>query len=60
MLLADFKPPQPNPYAPGTSQAGLMGAALRMVRLYYDRFPWILDWSNSQGNTALHMATQGK
>jgi len=56
MLLADFKPPPPNPYAPGPSQADLMGAALRMARLYYDRFPWILDWSNSQGKTALHMA----
>ncbi|KAI6152152.1 ankyrin repeat-containing domain protein [Pisolithus tinctorius] len=56
MLLADFKPPTPNPYAPGPSQADLMSAALRMARLYYDRYPWILDWSNSQGKTALHMA----
>ncbi|KAL4076096.1 ankyrin repeat-containing domain protein [Scleroderma yunnanense] len=56
MLLADFKPPPPNSYAPGPSQADLMGAALRMARLYYDRCPWILDWSNSQGKTALHMA----
>ncbi|KAG6336693.1 hypothetical protein ID866_2400 [Astraeus odoratus] len=56
MLLADFKPPPSNPYAPGPSQADLMGAALRMARLYYDRHPWILDWSNSQGKTALHMA----
>lgn len=56
MLLADFKPPPPNPYAPGPSQVDQMGAALRMARLYYDRYPWILDWSNSQGKTALHMA----
>ncbi|KAI6047427.1 ankyrin repeat-containing domain protein [Pisolithus marmoratus] len=56
MLLADFKPPIPNPYAPGPSQADLMNAAIRMARLYYDRYPWILDWSNSQGKTALHMA----
>jgi hypothetical protein len=33
-----------------------MGAALRMARLYYERYPWILDWSNVQGKTALHMA----
>jgi len=56
MLLADFKPPPPNPYAPGPSQIDLMGAALRMARLYYERYPWILDWSNIQGKTALHMA----
>jgi hypothetical protein len=56
MLLADFKPPPPNPYAPGPSQVDLMGAALRMARLYYERYPWILDWSNMQGKTALHMA----
>lgn len=56
MLLADFKPPTFNPYAPGPSQADLMSAAIRMARLYHDRYPWILDWSNSQGKTALHMA----
>ncbi|KAF9247327.1 ankyrin repeat-containing domain protein [Melanogaster broomeanus] len=55
MLLADFKPPPANPYSPGPSQVDQMGAALRMARLYYDRYPWILDWSNSQGKTALHM-----
>ncbi|KAI6034372.1 ankyrin repeat-containing domain protein [Pisolithus microcarpus] len=36
------RPPTFNPYAPGP--------------LYHDRYPWILDWSNSQGKTALHMA----
>lgn len=56
MVLADFKPPPLNSYAPGPSQVDQMGAALRMARLYYDRYPWILDWSNSQGKTALHMA----
>ena len=56
MFLADFKPPPPNAYAPGPSQVDQMGAALRMARLYYDRYTWILDWSNSQGRTALHMA----
>ncbi|KAG2154915.1 ankyrin repeat-containing domain protein [Suillus bovinus] len=56
MLLADFKSPPSNPYAPGPSQVDLMGAALRMARLYYERYPWILDWSNIQGKTALHMA----
>lgn len=35
-----------------------MGAALRMARLYYDRYQdvQILDWANSEGKTALHIA----
>ncbi|KAH7916167.1 ankyrin repeat-containing domain protein [Hygrophoropsis aurantiaca] len=56
MLLADFKPSPPNPYAPGPSELDLLGASLRMARLYYDRYDWILDWSNVQGRTALHLA----
>lgn len=27
-----------------------------MAKLYYDRYPFIKDWSNSQGKTALHVA----
>lgn len=34
----------------------LMGAALRMARLYYERYPFILEWSNLHGKTALHVA----
>lgn len=34
----------------------MMGAALRMARLYYDRYFWIMDWSNVYGKTALHIA----
>jgi hypothetical protein len=56
MLLADVKPPAPNPYSPSQPDFDLMGAALRMARLYYDRYSWILDWSNVQGKTALHIA----
>ncbi len=33
-----------------------MRATLRMARLYYDRYPKVLDWSNNQGKTALHIA----
>lgn len=33
-----------------------MGAALRMAKLYYERYPFILEWSNVQGKTALHAA----
>ncbi|KAF7288299.1 ANK-REP-REGION domain-containing protein [Mycena chlorophos] len=41
------------PLMPSTSR----GAALRMARMYYDRYPDILDWSNVHGKTALHMAS---
>lgn len=53
MILADQKP------TTHTSAATLQDstdAFLRMARLYYDRYPWILDWSNAQGKTALHIA----
>lgn len=28
-----------------------------MAKLYYDRYPYIRDWANSQGKTALHAAS---
>lgn len=37
-------------------QSDIQNAALRMAGLYYDRFPFLLDWSNGQGRTALHIA----
>ena len=56
MLLADLKPDSSSsPFhsrIPGEDGA----AAVRMCRMYYDRYTWILDWSNSQGKTALHIA----
>ena len=54
ILLADMKPPLTSSYGP--SDPDFMGAVLRMARLYYDRFPYILDWSDSSGKTALHVA----
>ncbi|KAG8929803.1 hypothetical protein FRC03_011538 [Tulasnella sp. 419] len=30
--------------------------ALRMARNYYERFPFLIDWSNIQGKTSLHVA----
>ena len=33
-----------------------MGAALRMARMYFERYPFILEWSNVHGKTALHAA----
>jgi ankyrin repeat protein len=55
-LLADHKPPATNPYTLRPDSVDIMGAALRMARLYYDRYSWILDWSNVHGKTALHVA----
>ncbi|KIL68088.1 hypothetical protein M378DRAFT_931219 [Amanita muscaria Koide BX008] len=58
VLLADTKPPPPDPYiAPCMQQHDMAGAILRMARLYIDRYPRILDWSNTQGRTALHLAS---
>jgi uncharacterized protein len=28
-----------------------------MAKLYYDRYQYIRDWANSQGKTALHIAS---
>ncbi|KAK0498607.1 ankyrin repeat-containing domain protein [Armillaria luteobubalina] len=55
MLLADQKPPSATSYHSMPSNDTLR-ATLRMARLYYDRYPQVLDWSNSQGKTALHIA----
>jgi uncharacterized protein len=54
MLLADTRPA-----VAGSSSADVDGvdAALRMARLYYDRYSWVLDWSNIHGKTALHIAS---
>jgi len=35
----------------------LQDVALRMARLYYERFPFLIDWSNVAGQTALHVAS---
>lgn len=56
MLLADTKPAPLNPYASTSPSPDSTGATLRMARLYYDRYPWTLDWSNAHGKTALHIA----
>jgi hypothetical protein len=56
MLLAEQTPAPVDPYAPDPAPDS-SGASLRMARLYYDRYTWILDWSNTQGKTALHIAS---
>lgn len=52
MLLADQKPDSSNAFEVEDNT----GAYLRMARLYYDKYSWILDWSNVHGKTALHIA----
>jgi hypothetical protein len=57
MLLSDLKPScSTSPYLGRPPDVDVIGAALRMSRMYYDRYTWILDWSNVQGKTALHIA----
>lgn len=56
-LLAGFKSTAVsnlNQLAPDNADA--QGTAMRMARLYWDRFPFITDWCNAQGKTALHIA----
>ncbi|CCL99451.1 uncharacterized protein FIBRA_01469 [Fibroporia radiculosa] len=56
ILLADARPPVTNPFGSGPSEHDFLSATLRMARLYYDRYPDILDWANVEGKTALHVA----
>src|SRR6266404_847121 len=51
--LADMKLPSNGLYS--SSDPDFIGSALRMARMYYDRYPFILDWSDSSGRTALHV-----
>lgn len=56
MLLADQSPTSSNAYISMGASQDNTGAYLRMARLYYDRYSWVLDWSNVHGKTALHIA----
>lgn len=56
LLLADAKPSINSPYSSSQSEQEFLSATLRMARLYYDRYPDILDWANVEGRTALHVA----
>lgn len=42
---------------PSSDDTELQGAAMRMARLYWERFPFITDWANQQGKTPLHVAS---
>lgn len=57
MILSDLKSAAAtSPYLSRPPDVDIVGAALRMSRMYYDRYTWILDWSNVHGKTALHVA----
>ncbi|KIR30306.1 hypothetical protein I309_00443 [Cryptococcus deuterogattii LA55] len=47
-------PPRPNP-RPLAEQSAI---SLRMTHLYVELFPFLIDWSNTGGKTALHIAAQ--
>ncbi|KAL7415195.1 ankyrin repeat-containing domain protein [Mrakia frigida] len=34
------------------------GCAIRMASIYHDRFSFVLDWANTLGKTAMHVAAQ--
>lgn len=56
-MLAGVKPSSvtcPSQLAPDDTD--IQGAAMHMARLYWERFPFITDWANVQGKTALHIA----
>lgn len=57
MLLAGLRLGVNTPYSTSRVLDSLQEAALRMARSYFERFPFILDWSNVQGKTALHVAS---
>ncbi|KZS97762.1 ankyrin [Sistotremastrum niveocremeum HHB9708] len=54
-LLGGIKP-EPSNYRTQPAHPDLAGSALRMARMYYERYPFTLDWSNLTGKTALHTA----
>ncbi|KAI0650348.1 hypothetical protein C8Q79DRAFT_380490 [Trametes meyenii] len=55
-LLAGARPPPSTPHTSGPPDQDFLGATLRMARMYIDRYPDILDWANTEGKTALHVA----
>jgi uncharacterized protein len=57
ILLADAQPPATaNSFRSGSNDYYSIDAIFRMARSYYDKYPDIRDWANSQGKTALHVA----
>ena len=56
ILLAELRPGVQSLYCPEDGHPDFMGAALRMARIYHERYPFILEWSNAEGKTALHVA----
>lgn len=54
ILLAGVRGP-PEPSIQGRDY-DLQDTALRMARMYYERYPYLIDWSNVHGKTAMHVA----
>lgn len=47
---------RPTNVGPTACHPDIMEAVLRMAYLYHERYPFILEWSNFHGKTALHVA----
>jgi ankyrin repeat protein len=57
LLLAGVQSGAANPNCrPSLSELDVQESVLRMARLYYERYPFLIDWANIQGKTALHVA----
>ncbi|KAF9513318.1 hypothetical protein BS47DRAFT_1296410 [Hydnum rufescens UP504] len=57
ILLAGLPLDYLNPnHMPSPRNEQAEGSAIRMAQAYYQRFPFLIDWSNVQGKTALHVA----
>lgn len=54
LLSSPNFPPMP----PTKSHEELTAISCRMTEIYHTLFPFLLDWSNSGGKTALHVAAQ--
>jgi len=57
IMLADLKAGTLSPYQRlYSNDPDLQETALRMARSYYERYSFLVDWSNVHGKTALHVA----
>ena len=57
MLAGSSSISQNTNHVPSSRDEDAEGAALRMARAYLGRYPYLIDWSNVKGKTALHVAS---
>lgn len=56
LLLAEVQKPIVDPYSGQYDNPDILAATLSMARMYCQRYKFMLEWSNVQGKTALHVA----